>query len=584
MSDPEKTILTPPEPLGEAQQDSSAISSAETASEKSLEIAADDPDGITTRQISRISLPPLSRKATSLGTTGTTDPNFEVDWEENDPGNPRNWSIKAKGMSTAFLSWSTFTVIIYSTSYTAGLAEIAKEFNTSETVVTLGLTFYLIGLAIGSVILAPLSEMYGRRPVSIASMFLFTIFIIPCGLCTSVTELIVLRFLGAISGSAMVSSAPGSIADMVDDEHRALAFSIWSIGPLNGPGIVNAVFGPIIGGYVTQYLGWRWTNWLSMIFAGVALVSMCIMKETYTPVLLQKKAARLRKETDDPRWWSRYDQKASIIAVLKVNLSRPFVMAIFEPICIFWNLYIAVVYAILYLCFVAYPIVFRGIRGWSVGESGLAFLGIGAGSLTTVAAEPLLRRMINKHKLDPKTGKVPPESMVSVVCIAAVLIPVGELWFAWTCAPATIHWIAPILAGIPFGAGNTAVFIYASNYLTFSYGVYAASAMAGNSVMRSTLGGVLPLAGQAMYTKLGPNWASTLLGLLEVMIIPIPIVFYKYGHKIRMKSTLIREMQADKAKLDGKRTRKKEDDEADKDEGAKKEGGGIVGVLEKEEV
>lgn len=131
--------------------------------------------------------------------------------------------------------------VLYSTSYTAGLEDIAKEFDTSETLVTLGLTLYLIGLAIGSVILAPLSEMYGRRPVSIASLFLFTVFIIPCGLCTSVSELIVLRFLGALSGSAMISSAPGSISDMVDDEHRALAFSIWSIGPLNGPGELNQI-------------------------------------------------------------------------------------------------------------------------------------------------------------------------------------------------------------------------------------------------------------------------------------------------------------------------------------------------------
>lgn len=94
----------------------------------------------------------------------------------------------------------------------------------------------------------------------------------------------------------------------------------------------NSVFGPIIGGYVTQYLGWRWTNWLSIIFGGVALIFMCLMKETYTPVLLQKKAARLREEDDDPRWWSRYDQKASLISVLKTNLSRPFVMAVLEPI------------------------------------------------------------------------------------------------------------------------------------------------------------------------------------------------------------------------------------------------------------
>ena len=85
--------------------------------------------------------------------------------------------------------------------------------------------------------------------------------------------------------------------------------------------------------------------------------------------------------------------------------------------------------------------------------------------------------------------------------------------------------------------------------------VYAASAMAGNSVIRSLLGGTLPLAGNAMYSTLGPHWAGTLLGLLQVAIIPIPVIFYKYGHKIRMKSTLIQQMRNDQDRLEGKRAR-----------------------------
>lgn len=93
-----------------------------------------------------------------------------------------------------------------------------------------------------------------------------------------------------------------------------------------------AVFGPIIGGFVTQYLGWRWTDWIVMMMTGLALVFSCIMKETYTPVLLQRKAARIRKETDDPRWWSRYDQKAALSEILKTNLTRPLIMAVVEPI------------------------------------------------------------------------------------------------------------------------------------------------------------------------------------------------------------------------------------------------------------
>jgi hypothetical protein len=166
--------------------------------------------------------------------------------------------------------------------------------------------------------------------------------------------------------------------------------------------------------------------------------------------------------------------------------------------------------------------------------------------------EPLCRKLINSHKKDPETGDIPPEAMVSVICIAAVSLAAGELWFAWTCTP-NIHWIVPILAGIPFGAGNAGVFIYSNNYLVHSYSLYAASALAGNAVLRSTLGAVLPLAGPAMYAALGSNWAGCTLGLVEMACVPIPVVFYLYGKKIRAKSALINAMQEDRRRADEKR-------------------------------
>lgn len=177
--------------------------------------------------------------------------------------------------------------------------------------------------------------------------------------------------------------------------------------------------------------------------------------------------------------------------------------------------------------------------------------------MITICCAGLIKKMIDSHKKDA-TGHVAPEAMMSAVCIAAVLVPIGELWFAWTCLPASIHPAIPIAAGIPFGAGNGAVFIYASNYLVHSYGIYAASAMAGNAVVRSFLGGTLPLAGPALYRTMGANWAGTFLGLLEVAIIPIPFVFYRYGHKIREKSTLIREMREIEEKQESKRRRAEE--------------------------
>ena len=409
---------------------------------------------------------------------------------------------------------------------------------TDSTLGTLGVTTYLFGLAVGSVLFAPLSELYGRRPVYVGSMGIFTVLVIPTALGKTMWSIILVRFFGAVAGSAMIANAPGTVMDITPAHQRALAFAIWSIGPMNGP-----VLGPVIGGFTAQYLGWRWTNWLVMILGGVAWIIASSIPETYGPKILQKMAAEKRKETGDDSWWCRYDVKQSVSESLRVNLSRPFTLLWSEPILWFWDAYIAIVYGILYLCFVAYPIIFTQYRGWSAGMAGLAFCGIGLGTMITICTEPLQRRIINMHKKDPETGMVPPEASVSMVCFASILCPIGELWFAWTCYPLTIHWIWPILAGIPFGMGNGMVFIYAGNYISGAYGIYAASAMAGNSVVRSLIGGTLPLAGAAMYKSLGPNWAGTLLGLLEVACIPIPFIFYFWGHKIRSKSKVIKQMR-----------------------------------------
>ncbi|KAH0373826.1 MFS general substrate transporter, partial [Aureobasidium melanogenum] len=496
-----------------------------------------------------INLKPTTTGVTLNSIATGNDPNFEVDWTDSDPENPRNWSMAYKSLVVFAMSYATTVTVLFSTSYTVTVGKLEQVFDVGHLVALLGLTTYLIGMAAGSTVLAPLSEMYGRRPVYIFSTAVFVLLILPCALAQNIESLLIPRFFAAFAAASLVSNAPGSINDIVVEEYRALAFSIWSIGPLNGP-----VVGPIIGGFTYQYLGWRWTNWLVMILAGVAFFFVAIVKETYGPTLLRKRAAKLRKETGDPRWWSRFDEKKAFWPLLKVNLSRPFVLMVTEPICIFWDVYVAIVYGTLYLSFVAYPIVFQQQRGWAPGIGGLAFCGIGIGNLLTIILEPLCRRLINSHKKDPETGDIPPEAMVSVICIAAVSLAAGELWFAWTCTP-NVHWIVPILAGIPFGAGNAGVFIYSNNYLVHSYSVYAASALAGNAVLRSIMGATVPLAGSAMYATLGSNWAGCTLGLIEMACVPIPVVFYLYGKKIRAKSALIRSMQEDKKRADEKKVR-----------------------------
>lgn len=181
-------------------------------------------------------LPTLHRTSTnkSVATTASGgNPGFEVDFEDGDGANPQNWSLLYKGLILFVMSYGTTCVVLYSTSYTSAIPGMQATFGISNNEGILGVTTYLIGMAVGAVILAPLSEMYGRRPIYIVALAMFVIFVIPCALAKNIETILIARFFGAFCASAMISNAPGTVNDIIDDEHRALAFSIWSIGPVN---------------------------------------------------------------------------------------------------------------------------------------------------------------------------------------------------------------------------------------------------------------------------------------------------------------------------------------------------------------
>ncbi|KAG8162718.1 hypothetical protein KVR01_007196 [Diaporthe batatas] len=497
----------------------------------------------------------VSRVRTGASTAASAlsrPPDFEVTFNSDapDPSNPRDWPDWYKGWVIFAVSYSTWVVVLYSTSYTATIPGLVAEFGGDPTIATLGVTTYLLGLACGSLVVAPMSELFGRRPVYLLCLSVSALLVLPCALAHDLATIVAVRFLGAVFGSVMICNGAGTISDISTEENRARYMSWWSIAPLNGP-----VTGPLIGGYVAQYLGWRWDNWLVLILTGAAVVTMFTVRETYGPRILKQKAARRRREEGDERYWCQHDSRKSTAELMRVNLSRPFVLSFTEPILWFFNIWISVIYGILYLCFVAYPIVFTQQRGWGPGQTGLSFIGIGIGTLIAIFLEPLWRRIINSHAKDPETGRVAPEASASIMCIGAVLTPLGQLVFSFTCLPTSIHYAIPIAFGIPFGCGNTLCFIYGSNYLAGAYGYFAASALAGNAVMRSIFGATLPLAGARMYEAMTPRYAGMFLGLLEVLLVPIPWVFYRRGERIRAGSRVIRKMREEQASDERRRAR-----------------------------
>ncbi|OAA73619.1 Major facilitator superfamily domain, general substrate transporter [Cordyceps fumosorosea ARSEF 2679] len=481
-------------------------------------------------------------------TTPRRPPEFEVLFRPGDPSDPQNWPSWYRMWAILTVAFSAWVVILFSTSYTGALPALIDEFHVSRTHATLGLSTYLLGLALGSLVVAPLSELLGRRIVYLVGLALWAAFIIPCGVAQCLTTILVNRFISAIFGAALICNGPGTVVDVSKPDRLAMGMSLFSLGPFNGP-----VLGPLIGGLVFEYLGWRWTNWIVLILAGVAFSMMLTIHETYAPRILRQRAAKMRKETGDDRWWCRYDDTAVSWSLFATHMKRPLVLFFTEPIVWFINVWNALIYGILYLCFVAYPVVFMQHRGWTVGFAGMSYLGIGVGIVLAIAAEPLARRIIHARPPDPLTGKPPPEAAALLMVAGALLTPIGQLGFAWTCLPARIHWVIPLMFGVPFGFGNTLSFIYSSNYLAGAYGIYAASALASNAVIRSIFGATLPLAGTRMYQDLDPRWAGTICGLLAVGMIPVPFVFWRYGAAIRARSRVIRQLREQRDAMEASR-------------------------------
>lgn len=142
---------------------------------------------------------PLSRPQTGTTSIASRPPDFEVVFggDPDAPADPKTWPLWQRAWIIFCVSFSTWVIVLYSTSYTASIPGLMLEYDVSnESVVTLGVTTYLLGLAVGSLVVAPMSELYGRRPVYLICLCCFALLVLPTALATSLAEILIVRFFG----------------------------------------------------------------------------------------------------------------------------------------------------------------------------------------------------------------------------------------------------------------------------------------------------------------------------------------------------------------------------------------------------
>ncbi|KAF8858583.1 fluconazole resistance protein [Acephala macrosclerotiorum] len=392
-------------------------------------------------------------------------------------------------------------------------------------------SIYVLGFAVGPLLIAPLSEMYGRLILYHTCNVLFVVFTAACALSPTLNALIVFRFIAGYAGSAPLTLGGGSIADMVAQDRRGVAMTIFAMGPLLGP-----VIGPVAGGYLSEAKGWRWIFWLLTMLGGAITISaFFIMRETYAPTILEHRAKRLQRITSNFHLRSKLNSGLTPRQLFARSIIRPLKMLFLSPIVLALSVFMALGYGYLYLLFTTFTSVFEEQYGFNSGTVGLTYLGVGIGSMIGMAGVGVVSDTILKKKSG--TGEMKPEYRLLPMIYMSPLMCIGLFWYGWS-ASAKTFWLVPIIGTAIFGIGLFSAMSCITTYMVDAFTAYAASALAANTVLRSIFGAVLPLVGQKMYDSLGLAWGNSLLAFVALAMCPIPLIFYRYGETIRKRWSL----------------------------------------------
>ncbi|KAL4890627.1 MFS general substrate transporter [Aspergillus ambiguus] len=456
------------------------------------------------------------------------DDESELDPERQDtsslesPSEPSQWPSQKKIFVVTTGLIMLFNSVFDSTIPSGGIRFIADSLDVhNETQLVLPTSVYLIGYVTGPLAFGPLSEIYGRRSVLVGTFIVFTILTLACAVSPNWPALIIFRTLCGICASSPIAVTGGLFADvyrspLARGRTMALSMAVTTAGPQ---------FAPSVAGFIGT-VGWRWIFWISLIVAGLTLIPTLFLPETFQPVLAQRKE---NKEN----------------AVVLKALTRPLYMLFCEPIVSFTCLYLSYASAIFFMYFEAYPLIFQGIYGMSDGVAGLAFLPIAVGACIGLVIFWWYDSVLQSSKVrSTRWSAVEEYQRLPLACLGGPLYVLALFWLGWT-ATRDIHWIVPMLAGIPFGMAFFLIFVALINYLVDAYHEYAASAMAAASCCRSVFGAVLPLAATSMFRRFGINGGCSLLGFLSLLMTLIPFVFIWYGDQIRARSKFRRDLRGE---------------------------------------
>lgn len=460
-----------------------------------------------------------------------SDSKITVTFNEKDPANdPTQWSTSRKLWTTLQIWLLVFVTGWSSASTSTSHKTAAKALHVSEVAESLGTAMYLFGVAFGAVLAGPMSETVGRLPTYLGTFFVYLIWLMASALSPNFAAQIIFRGLAGLFAASSMSIYGGSLADMFPNkEGRAAVWPWFALSPLLGP-----IVAPVASGWVAQYLGWRWVEWLNLIISGgVFVLALLFLPETSSNVLLKVKAKLLVKETGDKRYVAEGDEDGdSIGAMLGDHLQRMAYFIFRELTTLLFGLYLTLLYLLIYGFLQGFDFLFTDTYRFNTGQNYSAFAAIAIGILAGLPYVLVVNKIV-KSRNNGEQGQE--EQRLIPALIPSVLLTISMFWIGWTDRADISDW-SVLGACVLFGFAVMALFTTTYHYLIDSYGTAASSALCAATFMRYLASGGMVIATEPLYKAIHVEWTLTLLGCVAAALTPVPWALWWFGSKLREKS------------------------------------------------
>ncbi|CAE6998754.1 hypothetical protein P3342_000899 [Pyrenophora teres f. teres] len=444
--------------------------------------------------------------------------------------------------------------------YSNAVTGISSEFGVSAQAARLGAAIFLITYAFGCELWAPWSEELGRWPILQLSLFFVNIWQIPVGIAPNFGTILAFRALGGLS-TAGGSVTLAMVADMwePDNQQYAVAFIVFS-------SVGGSVLGPIVGGFVEEFLAWRWNIWIQLIFGGAVQIAHAIfVPETRTTILLDRIAKKRRAEGEKngvlnniwgPNELKTFKERFSVHEILTTWI-RPFRMFVTEPIVLVLSLLSGFSDAIIFMFLQSYALVYAQWN-FPTFAVGLTFVAIGIGYfIAWFSFLPAIKRNERLRRERPDDERSQYEARLWWLLYTAPCLPIGLIIFAWTSTGPPIHWMGSLIGSAIIGIANYAIYMATIDYMICAYGPYSASATGGNGWARDFLAGVLTLPATPFFQNIGGEnhlaYASTILfGISLLLVVSVYVIYWK-GPELRKRSPFAQQLSAARDDTGGRR-------------------------------